>query len=160
MSNPLLALLATHVGALLPSTPMLGPRPPYVKDAENVNYIGRFPVPGGFSGSQVVYAVMEWDGTGYPCLMNGQSYRWRDWARPGSLPKFEVYYDHDLVNMDKELPKDFWSSGSHDNFPNVHTWLRMKRFGETMEQAIRHLNFSSTDEFLERLKDRAKATVE
>jgi len=29
-------------------------------------------------------------------------------------------------------------------YPNVHTWLREQRFGETVAEAIRHLNFYSS----------------
>ncbi len=108
-------------------------RRPYVIEGSVVDYIGHHP--GGFIGSQVVKKIGEWDGIGFSVQLHTNT----------SPPQIETYYDFDLVDMDKEVPENFW----HDPvncalYPNVHTYLRVQRFGESIEQAIRHLNFFST----------------
>lgn len=106
-------------------------REPYVAKGEVVDYIGR--TPGGFIGGVLVAAVGEWDGVGYPIIV-----------RAGQWPaRTERYYDHDLAAFRREVPERFWHLPGHrEVYPNVHTYVRVQRFGETREEAIRHLNFA------------------
>lgn len=109
-------------------------RQPYVSKKDGtVNYIGRHP--GGFIGGQVIHEIHAWDGHGYPVdLWNNAT---------GQHRALERYYDFDLSNFQREIPRDFWHSGAHSEFPNVQTWLRTQRFGESIEKAMAHLNLYS-----------------
>jgi hypothetical protein len=114
-------------------------RRPYVIEGSVVDYIGHHP--GGFIGSQVVKKIGEWDGVGFPVQLHTNTFP----------PQIETYYDFDLTNMILEVPEGFWHNpANHVRYPNVHTYLRVQRFGESVEQAIRHLNYSNTRRFLER----------
>jgi len=97
-----------------------------------VSYIG--PHPGGFCGSQLVHEVGQWDGVGYPVLCWNHAF--------GSKRALERYYDFDLVNFLREVPRDFWHHRPNvHRYPNVHTFVREKRFGETVVEAMQKLNF-------------------
>lgn len=133
-----LAALAVTCGVKLSA--FSGTRDPYVAVGDIVNYIGPSP---GFVGGQIVVSVMPFDGAGYPVVtvVNGFSSRLVE----------ETYYDIDLANFQTEVPVDFWHEKSNSIYPNVHTWLRMKRYGETIKEAILKLNFASSAEWLSRL---------
>ena len=109
-------------------------RAPYVFDGESVSYIGH--CPGGFIGSMLVHKIEAWDGIGYPAQLWNNAY--------GKHRKLERYYDFDLANFVRDVPHGFWSMPGSAKYPNVHTWLREQRFGETVAEAIRHLNFYSS----------------
>lgn len=111
-------------------------RQPYVNVGEVVNHIG--PAPGGFIGGQIVKSVGSWDGVGYPVTVFDNGYP----------PREEHYYDVDLSCFRRELPDKFWWNPENEKYPNVHTWIRMQRFGETLREAIVKLNYASTDKFL------------
>ncbi len=107
-------------------------RAPYVATGEVVDYIGHHP--GGFCGGQLVHEVGQWDGVGYPVLSWNNAY--------GPRRALERYYDFDLANLRREVPSDFWHHpGARAKYPNVHTWVREQRFGETVVEAMRKLNF-------------------
>lgn len=109
-------------------------RTPYVTAGEMVSYIGRSP--GGFCGDQLVHEVSQWDGVGYPVLCWNNSY--------GPRRALERYYDFELANFRREVPHDFWHHhGNVVRYPNVHTFVREQRFGETVIEAMRKLNFTS-----------------
>jgi len=108
-------------------------REPYVKKGEVVSWIGM--CPGGFTGGQIVEEVRPWDGTGYPVITRNNSY--------GPRAATEPYYDQDLCNFNRETPMRFWANPKNKKYPNLHTYVRCKRFGETIEQAKQHLNFYS-----------------
>ena len=129
-----LAALAVTAGINVPA--FASGRKPYVLVGEVVSHIGTRP--GGFIGGQVVTAVGEWDGIGYPVALATNSY-------PAGE---ETYYDVDLACFLRELPEKFWHNQEHKKYPNVHTWLRVQRYGETLREAILKLNFASTDKFL------------
>jgi len=107
-------------------------REPYVFKGEVVDYVGYHP--GGFTGGQIVREVKEWDGIGYPVNTGTNTY-------PSTI---ETYYDFDLADFRREIPDKFWHDPANDKYNNVHTYLREQRFGETIAQAIKHLNFVST----------------
>lgn len=109
-------------------------RAPYVTEGEAVNYIGH--CPGGFIGGQLVHKVEGWDGIGYPVQLCNNAY--------GKHRKLERYYDFDLANFVRDVPHGFWSMPGSAKYPNVHTRLREQRFGETVAEAMRHLNFAGT----------------
>ena len=112
-------------------------REPYVStDSDVVNYIG--PCPGGFCGGQIVTHVDKWDGIGYPVTLYSNSFP----------PKKEIYYDFDLSDLNKDVPDKFWWNPENEKYPNVHTYVRMQRFGESIEEAIIKMNLANTEEFL------------
>ena len=127
----LLKLLATATAAGFVVPALQSTRPPYVLAREVVSYIGHRP--GGFVGGQVVHQVLPWDGVGYPVQTWNNSF--------GPSKALETYYDVDLAAFNREIPPHFWRNHSTSDYPNVHTWLRMQRYGETRAQAIRALNF-------------------
>jgi hypothetical protein len=116
-------------GAIVPD--FVKNRPPYVSEGEVVNYVG--PRPGGFIGGQVVNKVEVWDGIGYPVQC------WNNTC--GSGRAIERYYDFDLANFIRDIPHRFWANPENAKYPNVHTWIRVQRFGETIAEAMRHLNY-------------------
>lgn len=131
-------LAATLVAAAIPVPAFLSTRNPYVEEGEVVSYIGHHP--GGFIGSYIIASVGRWDGTGYPCAMQSC----------GRYPSETVtYYDTDLANMRREIPEKFWwSEENKRKYPNVHTYIRCQRYGETVEQSIRSLGFANMDKAL------------
>ena len=116
-------------GAVIPA--IAKTRAPYVAEGEAVDYIGHHP--GGFIGGQLVHKVETWDGVGYPVQCWNNAY--------GKHRALERYYDFDLANFVRDVPQGFWSMPGSKKYPNVHTWLREQRFGETVAEAMRHLNF-------------------
>jgi hypothetical protein len=111
-------------------------REPYVFVGEVVDYIGHSP--GGFIGGQAVEYVGSWDGVGFPVVLRTNTY-------PSG---HETYYDVDLAAFRREIPNDFWHNPKHKKFPNVHTWLRMQRYGESMREAIVKMNLASSKKFM------------
>lgn len=106
-------------------------RNPYVAKGDVVSFIGH--CPGGFVGGCGVVEVHPWDGVGYPVDVRPNTY--------GVHVELERYYDADLADMRREVPYKFWHDPANKKYPNVHTYIRVQRFGESMEQAARHLNF-------------------
>jgi hypothetical protein len=127
-----LAGFAAAAGILVPAwTP---PRAPYVAQGQEVDYIGR--AGGGFTGGTLVHSIGDWDQIGYPVIVRDQGYPSRPVQRP--------IYDFDLCLFRDEVPSDFWHhQRNRDLYPNVHTYVRTKRFGETIAQAIESLNFTT-----------------
>jgi len=115
-------------------------RNPYVSVGEVVDYIG--PHPAKLCIGLWVKEVGLWDGTGYPVVVEQGGYY-------GPKPPLAICYDCDLAVMHKEYPANIWHDPENRRkYPNVHTYIRMKRFGETAEEAIRKLNFASTERWL------------
>lgn len=129
-----LAALAISSGIKIPAVDSV--RKPYVFAGEVVDYIG--PHPGGFIGGQVVLSVGKWDGVGFPVTLRSNH----------AIPQKEQYYDVDLANLNKEVPERFWWYPENKKYPNVHTYVRMKRYGESIEQAIRKMNMASSEHWL------------
>lgn len=128
-----LAVAASAAGLIVPAfTP---PREPYVRVGWAVDYIGRAGQPGSFIGSTLVHAVGEWDQIGYPVTLTDQGFPAR--------PTRHRIYDFDLCVLREEVPARFWADPANvAKYPNVHTFMREKRFGETVAQAIQSLNFT------------------
>jgi len=124
-----LIALAPAAGIVIPALEF--PRDPYVRVGDIADYLGHRP--GGFIGGQKVHAVLPWDGVGYSVQTWNNAF--------GPARALETYYDVDLADLRNEIPPKFWHNHSTKQYPNVHTWLRMQRYGETREQAIRALNF-------------------
>ncbi|MDP3978348.1 MAG: twin-arginine translocation signal domain-containing protein [Pseudomonas sp.] len=124
--------IATAASAVVPAL-QFG-REPYVFDGDLVSYIGHHP--GGFGGACSVTKVHPWDGVGFPVDVRNNCF--------GEHAAVVRYYDADLADMARELPGRFWRNPDHQRFPNVHTYIRMQRFGESMDEAVRHLNFVSS----------------
>jgi len=131
-----LAALAVSSGISIPA--FSSTRHPYVKIGQVVNYIGRSP--GGFIGGQIVNSVGEWDGAGYLVKVWNNAY--------GKNRVIETYYDTDLSMLREEVPKNFWSDQKNNKYPNIHTFVRMKRYGETMSEAIKKMNLASSEKWL------------
>jgi len=110
---------ASAVVAALPA--FSGTREPYVTEkCGPVSYVG----PNGknsFIGAKIVREVLPFDGVGYPVR----------------LGKDEWCYDFDLSDMLKDMPDKFWhSEENRKRYPNIHTYIREQRFGETIPEAI------------------------
>jgi hypothetical protein len=74
---------------------------------------------------QIVKEVGEWNGHGFPVTLKQNSF-------DGST---HVFLDSDLACFNREVPEDFWSDPKNNKYPNVHTYVRMKRNGETLAEA-------------------------
>jgi len=58
---------------------------------------------------------------------------------------YETYCDVDLSEFNRDVPSGFWGiDGNQEKYPNVHTYVRMQRYGESIEEAITQLNFAGT----------------
>lgn len=130
-----LKLIAASVAAGMHVPAFSKSRQPYIKLGEVADYIG--PRPSGFIGGRVVAEIESWDGVGYPVRL------WT--SGTGQHKTVDRFYDFDLANFVREIPRGFWSMPGSDRYPNVHTWLRVQRFGESVSEAIEHLNFVSVD---------------
>jgi hypothetical protein len=80
-----------------------------------------------------VHSVGAWDQIGYPVVVYDQGYP--------SRPAPHAIYDFDLCLFREDVPAGFWANPANAKYPNVHTYMREKRFGETFEQAIKSLDF-------------------
>lgn len=101
-------------------------RLPYVDiNSGVVSYIG---VKGkGFIGAKIVIKVHDFDGVGYPVEVN--------YSMSRNLS--ETYYDFDLSDIQKDVPDKFWWNKENcDKYPNVHTYVREQRFGESVFEDI------------------------
>ena len=134
-----LASIALSTGFSVPA--FVSTRKPYVDIEDTVSYLG--PVPGGFIGSCSIKEIGKWDGLGYPVVLRTNFYPSRE----------EIYYDVDLFCGYKEIPDKFWRFPENHRYPNIHTWLRVQRFGETIEGAIKKLNYASSEKFLEQVRN-------
>lgn len=137
-----LAVTAAAAAIIVPAwTP---PRDPYVKTDWYVNYIGRH-CPGGFMGSARVLQVDEWDRIGYPVTLEDACYMYCREKRTLA----QRIYDFDLCILRDEYPPDiWWHEENRRRYPNVHTYVRTRRFGESVADAIRSLNFAHTEEWV------------
>ncbi len=80
--------------------------------------------------------VHPWDGSGYPVDLRCNSF--------GENVALERYYDFELACFRREVPPGFWHLVENcQRYNNVHTYVRVKRFGETVEQAVSHMNLFS-----------------
>ena len=108
----------------------------YVKYKMSVSYIGYSP--GGFIGSKLVKEILPFDGTGYPIVL------YSGYPLPDKTQATEQYYDFELADFLNEVPSNFWHDPENcRKYNNVHTYVRVKRYGETIEEAIKQLNFVS-----------------
>ncbi len=109
-------------------------REPYVQVSDIVSYIGAQGDSGvRFTGAKAVRAVHPWDGTGYPVDVDNGLF--------GKGQALERFYDFELSDLGREVPAKFWHSEENRRlYNNVHTYVRTKRFGESIEQAVKALN--------------------
>lgn len=117
-------------GAVVPA--FAKTRDPYVSKGDIASYVGH--CPGGFTGGQLMHEVEAWDGIGYrvQCWNNAL-------GQHRALERY--FHDFDLADVNREIPTGFWSHPGSARYPNVHTWIREQRFGETVAEAMRKLNF-------------------
>lgn len=132
-----LASAAVAAGVVIPA--LTPPRTPYVSVGEGVSYIGlnKHPAP-TFTGSALVKDVGDWDGVGYPCTLWNQSYG------PAHGPMTDRFHDVDLCNFTRELPARFWAEPANRRFPNVHAFIRERRFGELPDVMWERLGYQRT----------------
>tara|TARA_B100000929_G_C15296773_1_gene348930 strand:- start:122 stop:553 length:432 start_codon:yes stop_codon:yes gene_type:complete len=109
-------------------------REPYVQLGDIVSYVGAQGDSGvRFTGAKAVRAVHPWDGTGYPVDVDNGVF--------GKGQALERFYDFELSDLGREVPANFWHSEENRRlYNNVHTYVRTKRFGESIEQAVKALN--------------------
>lgn len=124
--NFLRGILSVPIVVGLPEK--LVPRPslvrePFVRTGTTVSYIGLalHPAP-TFIGSRIVKLVMPWNGAFYPIVLDN--------GYMGSHTGTEIFSDHDLSDFQSEIPPKFWHTRSVEDWPNVHAWVRYKRYGE------------------------------
>lgn len=114
-------------------------RAPYLKKGDVSSWLGHCPDALSFIGGKLVLEVLPWDGVGFPCVLLSQGF-------PGR-PEYETVYDFDLFTT-RDYPYHFWREAESERYPNVHTYIRMQRFGETFPDAIKALNCSSSERWL------------
>ena len=119
---------------------VITPRQPYVIHGDVLDYIGRCP---GFIGGKLVKEIRGWTGKCYPVIA---SYGYGDLTT--------LYSDADLCCFYRELPEKFWWSRTYGQFPNVHSYVRMKRYGETIDQAILALDLFGAEKQAAEYKQR------
>lgn len=121
-------------GASVPA--LSSTRAAYVEAGDNCDYIGPFGANNhSFVGSRPVCAVHDWDGTGYPVDVHNLLY--------GNSAGLERYYDFELCDFGKEVPAKFWHSQENRRlYNNVHTYVRTRRFGESVAEAVQALNMA------------------
>lgn len=109
-------------------------REPYVQLGDIVSYVGAQGDSGvRFTGAKAVRAVHPWDGTGYPVDVDNGVF--------GKGRALERFYDFELSDLGREVPANFWNSEENRRlYNNVHTYVRTKRFGESIEQAVKALS--------------------
>ena len=109
-------------------------REPYVQLGDIVSYIGPYGKgSNSFIGSKAVRAVHAWDGTGYPVDVDNNCF--------GAHNALERFYDFELSDLSTEVPAQLWHSEENRRlYNNVHTYVRTKRFGESIEEAVKALN--------------------
>ncbi|MGV2930169.1 hypothetical protein ACE3G8_04005 [Vreelandella venusta] len=121
-------------GASVPALSM--GREPYVNVGDRVDYIGTCGEGSpSFIGGRSVRAVHPWDGTGFPVDLHNGFF--------GSHGALERFYDFELCDFSEEVPPKFWHSEENRRlYNNVHTYVRTKRFGESISEAVKALSFA------------------
>lgn len=122
------ASAATAALSVAPIQAFASGREPYVKFGQDVSYVGLNLHPDPcFTGSDIVTEVLPWNGECFPVLLREQRYRRdRGWS-------WALFPDFDLADLD-EVPADFWGDPVNDaTWPNVHAYVRFRRFGERPE---------------------------
>lgn len=127
-----LKLLASVAAIGIPAPLIAKQRDPYVKVGDVVDWVGQWGQ--GFIGGQVVHEIGPWNGSAYPVYLWNNAY--------GSARMLEVYRDCDLANMRAELPDKFWHNPDNRKYPNAQSYIRVQRFGETIDQAAKTVMFS------------------
>jgi hypothetical protein len=128
---------AAAAGIVIPA--LTPPRAPYVSAGESVSYVGlnKHPAP-TFTGSTLVRSVGEWDGVGYPCALQSQCVgRWHELM---SGP----FYDFDLVDFKREAREFSWADPANKRYPNIHAYVRERRFGELPDVMWQRLGYTRT----------------
>ncbi len=129
-----IASASAAIGFISPA--LAAPRNPYVIVGEAVSFIGlaKHPEP-TFTGTNVVREVYDWDGVGYPCDVAYSFF--------GKSPSQRIY-DADLCDFRKELDTEvttFWQRPGMRKYPNVHAYVREKRFGEPVSFMLERLGY-------------------
>ena len=120
---------AIAAGAAVPA--FTKSRAPYVVAGEVVDYIGHHP--GGFIGGQIVHEVGAWDGSAirYFCGTT-PTVRAVIWSATTTLTSRTSLVMCRATLAPREQPREV---------PERCTWFREQRFGETVAEAMRKLNF-------------------
>lgn len=133
--NFLKALFATASALSLRVPAADTSRLPYVEVGDVVDHIGTSgPGSKSFIGGKIVHEIMPFDGVAYPCVVSYDCIR------------KEIVYDIDISNFRKDVPDKFWHNNvNRELYNNVHEYVRSKRYGESIEQARKTLNFYSSN---------------
>lgn len=116
--------------AIAPTVALVNPsfateiRKPFVEVGERVDFLyfedwNRPFQP--ISISVLVAHVGEWNGTSYNIVLDDSS---------PIFPRFWDGIDSEWCNFRKEVPNFRWSDVEPNKYPNIHSYIREKRFGE------------------------------
>lgn len=104
-------------------------RAPYVSVGEHVDSIvfHLWDKPRAPSGPVVVDQILPWDGIGYPLVLS-------TWNYGDKRDLWDGWYDYEWSNFRRDVPDRFWAIPDNNRrYPNVHAYVREKRFGEHPE---------------------------
>ncbi|MER9833380.1 hypothetical protein NKJ28_00185 [Mesorhizobium sp. M0145] len=79
------------------------------------------------TGPLFVHEVLPWDGQGYPIVLAAHG-----WF-PVQTRLYDGWYDFEWSNLRRDVPDHFWRHHSTDEYPNLHSYVREQRFGESPE---------------------------
>lgn len=132
--KPSRRLFIQSVAALVASAaapPVLAAgRAPFVEVGEIVSSLvfHMWDKPAAPIGPLYVHEIGAWDGTGYPIVL--MICGWRVEEREF----YDGWYDFEWSNLLRDVPQRFWAIPGHsERYPNVHAYVREKRFGESPE---------------------------
>jgi hypothetical protein len=108
-------------------------REPYINKDDEVSYIGTYNGKKFESGALFVENVGKWTGNHYMVTVTDYS----GFSEP--RPQYDIP-DSELSCFHKEVPE--WNlSNTFNEYNNIHTYVRCKRYGESIKEAENTLNF-------------------
>lgn len=119
---------AFSASGLLPLSAESAVREPFLKEGDLVHsivwHIWDHPLNPGPFGTTRVESVGAWDGIGYPIVLAGPPLPFLENVRVLG------FYDHEWSSLREEVP-DWYDDPGHEPFPNIHSYVRWRRFGES-----------------------------
>lgn len=120
------ALNAPVIATAAPRAPFLRPSMPGDDPVSSIVWhLWDHPMNPAPTGPLWVESVGEWDGIGYPVVLYGSSLPFTEKKR------FFGFYDHEWAPLRAEAPDWYYGHNFYPAFPNIHSYIREKRFGES-----------------------------